>query len=119
MNIKAIVHPSEILYDMLLEAPKGLLGITNYELFKDIVLNKKDLTEQNCEFLAKVFQTSKEYWMNMQAQWDKVNSIHSINKPCPDASVQFTGQPKESIKRPEQVENKFKHYYGNGLETAR
>ena len=86
MNIKAIVHPSEILYDMLLEAPKGLLGITNYELFKDIVLNKKDLTEQNCEFLAKVFQTSKEYWMNMQAQWDKANSIVGANKPCPDVS---------------------------------
>ena len=86
MNIKAIVHPSEILYDMLLEAPKGLLGITNYELFKDIVLNKKDLTEQNCEFLAKVFQTSKEYWINMQAQWDEANSIVGANKPCPDVS---------------------------------
>ena len=119
MNTEAIVHPSEILYDMLLQSPKDLLQITNYDLFKDIILNKKDLIEKDCEFLAKVFCTSKEYWINKQEQWDKVNSIHSINKPCPDASVQFTGQPKESIKRSEQVENKFKHYYGNGLETAR
>ena len=86
MNIKTVAHPSEILYDMVLEAPKDLLQISNYELFKDIILNKKDLTEQNCEFLAKVFQTSKEYWMNMQAQWDKANSILSTNKPCPDMS---------------------------------
>ena len=84
MNIKTVAHPSEILYDMVLEAPKDLLQISNYELFKDIILNKKDLTEQNCEFLAKVFQTSKEYWMNIQAQWDKANSILSANKPCPD-----------------------------------
>ena len=89
MNIKTVAHPSEILYDMVLEAPKDLLQISNYELFKDIILNKKDLTEQNCEFLAKLFQTSKEYWMNMQAQYDKVNSIVSANKPCPDVSIRF------------------------------
>ena len=86
MNIKTVAHPSEILYDLVLEAPKDLLQISNYELFKDIILNKKDLTEQSCEFLAKVFQTSKEYWMNMQAQWDEVNSILSADKPCPDMS---------------------------------
>ena len=180
MNIKAIVHPSEILYDMLLEAPKGLLGITNYELFKDIVLNKKDLTEQNCEFLAKVFQTSKEYWMNMQAQWDKANSIVGANKPCPDVSQEakteydaftyvintsgvskilikphsqefeaknlyvmteqaynymlakctedelwnlgFLSQSEKHMKKvelPKPLQNKLKHYYGNGLECAR
>lgn len=175
MNTEAIVHPSEILYDMLLQSPKYLLQITNYDLFKDIILNKKDLTEQNCEFFAKVFQTSKEYWMNMQKQWDEVNSILSADKPCPDVSVRFTGylrgpfaqaheegrpvkefiyndQPvyilseqaykymlskctedemwdlgflgqsekhMKKVELPKPLQNKFKHYYGNGLETAR
>ena len=41
MNTEAIVHPSEILYDMLLQSPRDLLQITNYDLFKDIILNKK------------------------------------------------------------------------------
>lgn len=175
MNIKTVAHPSEILYDMVLEVPKDLLQISNYELFKDIILNKKDLTEQNCEFLAKVFQTSKEYWMNMQAQWDNANSILETNKPCPDVSVKFTGylrgplaqaheegrpvkeniyndvsvyilseqaykymlskctedemwdlgflgQSEKHVKKvelPKPLQNKLKHYYGNGLECAR
>ena len=215
MNIKTVAHPSEILYDLVLEAPKDLLQISNYELFKDIILNKKDLTEQNCEFLAKVFQTSKEYWMNMQAQYDKVNSkfrnaLNSVvqdirnmsseelkaqlkesensplaqvinqfqedeHKPCPDVSVRFTGylrgpfaqaheegrpvkefiyndqpvyilseqaykymlakctedemwdlgflgQSEKHVKKvelPKPLQNKLKHYYGNGLECAR
>ena len=175
MSIKTVAHPSEILYDMVLEVPKDLLQISNYELFKDIILNKKDLTEQNCIFFAKVFQTPKEYWMNMQAQWDEANSIVGANKPCPDVSVRFTdylrgpfaqaheegrpvkefvyndqpvyilseqaykymlskctedemwdlgflGQSEKHMKKvelPKPLQNKLKHYYGNGLECAR
>ena len=114
MNIKTVAHPSEILYDMVLEAPKDLLQISNYELFKDIILNKKDLTEQNCEFLAKVFQTSKEYWMNMQAQYDKVNSKfrNALNSVVQDirnmSSEELKAQLKESEKSPlAQVINQF------------
>lgn len=114
MNIKTGAHPSEILYDLVLEAPKDLLQISNYELFKDIILNKKDLTEQNCKFLAKVFQTSKEYWMDMQAQYNKVNSKfrNALNSVVQDirnmSPEELKAQLKESEKFPlAQVINQF------------
>ena len=68
MNI-IFPHPSELLYEMLLDASHTLLK-TYPELFKNIVLNKKDLTEEDCECLAIAFQTSKEYWINLQKQWE-------------------------------------------------
>ena len=113
--------------------------------------------------------------MNMQKEWDEVNSILSADKPCPDVSVRFTGylrgpfaqaheegrpvkefiyndQPvyilseqaykymlskctedemwdlgflgqsekhMKKVELPKPLQNKLKHYYGDGLEYAR
>jgi len=83
MNTEAIVHPSEILYDMLLQLPRDLLQITNYDLFKNIILNKKDLIEKDCEFLAKVFCTSKKIeklnkYLGYSIQLGKVENVPDI-----------------------------------------
>ena len=88
MKLQHCVHPSELLYEMLLDAPHTLLK-TYPELFKNIVLNKKNLTEEDCKYLSIAFQTSKQYWMNLQKQWDDVQSLLGEDTACSDMAKEI------------------------------
>ncbi|MFZ5478057.1 MAG: HigA family addiction module antitoxin [Myxococcota bacterium] len=70
------IHPGEILNEEFLQ----VLGITQYRLAKsihvhprrinEIVLGKRAITADTALRLARFFDTSAEFWMNLQARYD-------------------------------------------------
>jgi addiction module HigA family antidote len=70
------IHPGEILREEFL-APLGLgqvdaarrLGISLNRL-NEIVLGKRRVTADTALRLARLFKTSPQFWMRLQADWD-------------------------------------------------
>lgn len=61
-------HPSEIILEHLI----GFQGEVHLSI-KALVLGQKDLIEEDAKRLAKTFDTTPEYWMNLQHQWNDMN----------------------------------------------
>lgn len=76
MKVHAPIHPGEVLQAEFLEP----LGITQYKLAKhigvsprrinEIVHGKRAITADTALRLARAFDLSDRYWLNMQAQYD-------------------------------------------------
>jgi antitoxin HigA-1 len=74
------VHPGEILREEFLKP----LSISSYKLaqelhvptprINDIVLEKRGITPETAVLLAKFFNTSEQFWMNLQADYDLVGA---------------------------------------------
>lgn len=94
MKLSNPVHPSELILEYYLNSPSYVVSSGKEEVLKNIILNKISITDSIANILCNVFQTSKEYWMNLQKQWDEANAILESNEPCPDVSVKFTGYLK-------------------------
>lgn len=70
------VHPGEILREEFLKP----IGMTSYKLaqelhvpaprINDIVLEKRAITPATAVLLAKFFNSSEQFWMNLQTQYD-------------------------------------------------
>ena len=71
-----IIHPGEILLEEFLDP----MGISQYRLAKDvgvparrineIVLGKRSITADTALRLAKFFNMSPQFWMNLQIKFD-------------------------------------------------
>ena len=72
----SIIHPGEILLEEFLSP----LGLSQYRLAQDIsvpprrineiVLGKRSITADTALRLARYFNTSPEFWMNLQTHYD-------------------------------------------------
>ena len=70
------IHPGEILREEFLEP----MGISQYRLAKDITVDprrinaiiqgKRAITADTALRLARYFDTSERFWLNLQAQYD-------------------------------------------------
>lgn len=70
------VHPGEVLREEFLKP----LNISSYKLSQelhvpvprihDIILEKRGITPETAVLLAKFFNTSDQFWMNLQTQYD-------------------------------------------------
>jgi addiction module HigA family antidote len=90
------VHPGEVLEEEFLNP----LGVTKYHLAKalhvsatrigEIVAGKREVTAETALLFGKVFGTSPEFWLNLQAQYNletterKIhNKIRAVRSLCP------------------------------------
>jgi addiction module HigA family antidote len=79
------VHPGEILKEEFL----GPLKMSPYQLAKelhvpaprinDIVLQRRSITPETAVLLARFFNTSEQFWLNLQGAYD-VNLAKAENK---------------------------------------
>lgn len=75
-------HPGEILEDLFLE-PLGMtqteladrLGVS-YKRVNAIVNGRRSVTAESALMLARLFDTTPEYWMNMQSTYDLYRAMH-------------------------------------------
>ena len=82
----APVHPGEILQEEFL----GPLGITQYRLAKDIsvpprrineiVHGHRTITADTALRLARYFDTSERFWLNLQARYDLESEKDRLGK---------------------------------------
>lgn len=78
------VHPGEILLEEFL----GSLGISQYRLAKDvsvpprrineIILGKRSITADTALRLGLYFNTSPEFWMNLQTHYDLQDKVDTL-----------------------------------------
>jgi len=74
------IHPGEILREEFLKP----LNMTSYKLAQelgvpvprihDIVLKKRGITPQTAVLLAKFFNTTEQFWLNLQNSYDVVEA---------------------------------------------
>lgn len=78
------VHPGEILQEEFLKP----LGLSTYALAKkldvptprinDIVLQKRGITPETAVLLARIFGTTEQFWLNLQAAYDIDRAKHDL-----------------------------------------
>jgi addiction module HigA family antidote len=78
------VHPGEILKEEFLEP----LKMTTYRLAKelnvptprinDIVIQKRGISPETAVLLARFFNTSEQFWMNLQDAYDIQRTKHEL-----------------------------------------
>lgn len=64
------VHPSQIVLEYYLGNPSFVVSAGKEEILETIITNKVKITENIANILAGVFCTSKEFWLNIQKQYD-------------------------------------------------
>lgn len=84
MKISNPVHPSEIILECFLNSPDFVIFANKTEYVKSLILNKSDINQESANILASFFQTSIEYWLNLQKQYKD-----SLEKPLQDMSISF------------------------------
>ena len=79
-------HPGEILrYEYLYELNMtqqqlaDLIGITRVRI-NEIILGKRSITPDTAFRLAKFFNTTPEFWINMQSNYDMWNTLQKRKK---------------------------------------
>jgi plasmid maintenance system antidote protein VapI len=83
MTIQVLVHPYQIVLEYALNSSIQMRGTCVY----DIISDRLDLTEDLCTKLSILFNTSKEYWMNMQKQYDDMIAMTGEADSCPDMAI--------------------------------
>ena len=88
-----ILHPGEILRDEFLEPH----GVTQYRLAKelgihetrvsDIVLGKRSITADTALRLAAFFETSPEFWLNLQTAYDLEEERRRLPTPAAEGEA--------------------------------
>lgn len=86
MKLHNPAHPSEILLDYFLSSPDFVVSSGKQTLVSSLILNKTAIDEEISDTLSGIFQTSKDFWLNMQKQWDQAQLMLGTDKPCPDVS---------------------------------
>ena len=79
------LHPGEVLNELFIKE-NGLsisktamnIGVSRQSL-SELVNGKNGITAQTALRLAKAFNTSPRYWMNLQAMYDLSKSESSVN----------------------------------------
>lgn len=85
MSINNPPHPGEILNELFLKE-NGLsisktatnIGMSRQSL-SELVNGKNGITAQTALRLAKAFNTSPRYWMNLQNAYDLYKAVKSVN----------------------------------------
>lgn len=80
------IHPGEVLKQEFLRP----MGVTGYRLAKaldvnpqavnDILLKKRGISAEMALRLGKVFSTSPEFWMNLQAAYELADAKKTLRK---------------------------------------
>lgn len=84
MKFNSPVHPSEIILEYFLDSPDFVISANKQEYIKNLILNKSDINQESANILASIFQTSTDYWLNIQKQYND-----SLEEPLQDMSVSF------------------------------
>lgn len=80
-------HPSDILLQYFLASPDLVVSSGKQILVTSLINNKTPITEEISDTLSSIFQSSKDYWLNLQKQWDSAQFPE--DKPCPDMSINY------------------------------
>ena len=90
---RAPTHPGE----MLLEEFLNPLGITQrqladaihvpYQRVNEIINGRRGVTPATALRLAKYFNLSADYWMNLQQRWDLYHAKNACSKECLALSI--------------------------------
>lgn len=85
MTVQTPLHPGEVLNELFIKE-NGLsisktamnIGVSRQSL-SELVNGKNGITAQTALRLAKAFNTSPRYWMNLQAMYDLSKAESSVN----------------------------------------
>lgn len=83
MNLHNPAHPSEIILEYYLSSPDFVVSAGKPKTLKNLIQNKIPITQEYAEILANIFQTSVDYWLNLQKQYD----LAEKPEPLQDKSI--------------------------------
>ena len=76
-------HPSEILLNYYLDNPSFVVSSGKANLLRHLILEKSSINKGIADILAGIFQTSSDFWLNLQKQYDKSKK----EEPLEDKSI--------------------------------
>lgn len=70
MKLHNPAHPCEIVLEYFLDSPEDVESSGKTDFIKSLINNKPKIDDEKAEILSEVFKTFKDFWLNLQKQYD-------------------------------------------------